>query len=204
MKINPIGIVIILLALGVWIVLSMHKRHTFRQLLTLFQAGKFDEYYSLLEAPLTKYHYPKFNRKFMRLNGLIVQKRHHAVEEAFDDLLSSKITPKQHREVVLKAFDYYLGRKKKPKVEALLAEIKSWNDEKNEKACQRLYDIIMLDSYEHIDELEHELEGMKEPAERQYAEFLLAMQYKSKGDSKMEKHYLKMAEDELKRGAAGK
>lgn len=195
----------ILLAIGivavVWGILSYHKQRTFKDLLTLLQAGKYDEYYSMLEAPLTKLHYPKWNRRIMRLNGLIAQGRHHAVDELLQGMLAGKATRTQRHELVLKAFDYYVGRKKKRQAEKLLAEIRSWDEADTTKACQRLYDIILLDSHEHIEEMEAELAQKKAPAERQYMELLLAMQYKSKGDAAKEKEYLARAEKDL--GAAG-
>ena len=180
-----------------WGLSSYHKQKTFKNLLGHLQRGEYDAYYDLLEAPLTKFHYPKFNRQFMKLNGLIAQGRHHTVEEQLQELLDGKATADQRRELVLKAFDYYVGRKKKRQAQELLQEIRSWNEPATSKACERLYDIILLGSSEHIAEMEAELAEKESPSERQYMEILLAMQYKSKGDKEKEQEYLKRAEEDL-------
>lgn len=190
------GLFIVGIAVLAWGLMTFHKQRTFKRLLEHFRAGEFDAYYDLLEAPLTRYHYPKFNRQFMKLNGLIAQGRHHTVDEQFQEMLAAKATADQRRELVLKAFDYYVGRKKKREAKELLNEINRWDDEKTVRACHRLYDIILLDSSEYIEEMEAELADMKDPSARQTADLLLAMQYKSKGNEAKEREYLKRAERE--------
>lgn len=180
-----------------WGLAHAHKSLTFRKLLKLLEEGKFDEYYNILEAPLTKFHYPAFNRTFMRLNGLIIQKRYRQVDETFQELLAGKATAQQRHDLVLKAFDYYIGRKNKRMVNQLMSEIAGWDDEKTLRACERLRDILLLDKSNHIEEMEEELERLGPGSARQQQLILIAAQYKNKGDDENADKYRTMAELEM-------
>lgn len=92
----------------------------------------------------------------------------------------------QRVDLVIKAFNYYVGQEDRKKSKELLHEIKGFEGGQAEAVaheCQLMYDTMILKRHNDIPELERMLkEAGDDKVKRCRLEYLLALQYQNKGD----------------------
>ena len=194
MEIMPLSLAILAV---LFLLTEYGKRASFRKLSSLLSKGEYDAYFAYLDTPLVKYLYPKYNRLYMKLNGLMFKEDHAQIQKMFDELLSYRITKKQRKDLVLKAFNYYIERGDKKNTKTLLDEIDTWeNEDTQKKESHKLYDIFILKKYNYIEEMEavlDQLSGMN----LGFMEYLLSLQYENKGDQEKSKMYLERSQEHM-------
>lgn len=196
MSVQTMGIALIILCVVFFLFFEYEKRSTFKKLHNLLARREFGEYMTMLDSFLVKYLYPKYNRLYMKLNGYLFMEDHEETQHLFDVMLNMRVSKKQRKDLVLKAFNYYVEQEDKQNAERLLEEIKTWEDGlKKEEAC-RIYDIFILKKFCYIDEMESKLEQLK-GFERSALEYLLALQYENKGDHKKSESYLEASQQHI-------
>ena len=160
------AVVIICIAISVFF--SVKKRTTFKRLQQLMAAKQWDDFDRLLDAKLTSMLYPRYNRDYLRLNSYLLREDHKRVD------------------LVIKAFNYYVGQEDRKKSKELLHEIKGFEGGQAEAVaheCQLMYDTMILKRHNDIPELERMLkEAGDDKVKSCRLEYLLALQYKNKGD----------------------
>ena len=91
----------------------------------------------------------------------------------------------QRVDLVIKAFNYYVGQEDRKKSKELLHEIKGFEGGQAEAVaheCQLMYDTMILKRHNDIPELERMLEDVgDDPVKRCRLEYLLALQYQEQG-----------------------
>lgn len=110
-----------------------------------------------------------------------------------DELLACKLGDEQHTDLVLKAFNIYLGQEDAERSKAMLDEIDTWTDASRaplRKDCHRMYDIAIDKSSDHIDEMLTELESADDLTKGRL-EYYLSLQYGNRGDAEKEEEYLR-------------
>ncbi len=196
MDMKTLGIALILLCVFFFLFSEFEKRATFRKLHNLLARGEYGEYLSLLDSFLVKYLYPKYNRLYMKLNGYLFMEDHDEASNLFEQMLSMHITKKQRKDLVLKAFNYYVERMDKEHAATLMAEIDTWEEEAQKAEAHRIYDIFILKKYDYIEEMEarlNDLSGFDLGA----LEYLLSLQYENKGDKKKSEMYLESSQKHM-------
>ena len=116
---------------------------------------------------------------------------------AFDELLTTKTSSEQRKDLVTKAFEFYMNTDRYKDAKALLPEIATMGDDALSKRCELTYDIVARKSHSHIAEMEAELEGDATSARRIELSYLLSLQYRNKGDEKAADKWHKAAEELL-------
>ena len=178
------AVVIICIAISVFF--SVKKRTTFKRLQQLMAAKQWDDFNRLLDAKLTSMLYPRYNRDYLRLNSYLLREDHKRVDEMFDLLLGLNLPKMQRVDLVIKAFNYYVGQEDRKKSKELLHEIKGFEGGQAEAVaheCQLMYDTMILKRHNDIPELERMLkEAGDDKVKSCRLEYLLALQYKNKGD----------------------
>ena len=183
---------VVIICIAVSVFFSVKKRTTFKRLQQLMAAKQWDEFDRLLDGKLTSMLYPRYNRDYLRLNPetrrLIKVTPDDAEETArmFDLLLGLNLPKMQRVDLVIKAFNYYVGQEDRKKSKELLHEIKGFEGGQAEAVaheCQLMYDTMILKRHNDIPELERMLEDVgDDPVKRCRLEYLLALQYQNKGD----------------------
>ena len=195
---------VVIICIAVSVFFSVKKRTTFKRLQQLMAAKQWDEFDRLLDGKLTSMLYPRYNRDYLRLNSYLLREDHERASEMFDLLLGLNLPKMQRVDLVIKAFNYYVGQEDRKKSKELLHEIKGFEGGQAEAVaheCQLMYDTMILKRHNDIPELkspayansatppwvQHAVERMLEdvgddPVKRCRLEYLLALQYQNKGD----------------------
>ena len=154
---------VVIICIAVSVFFSVKKRTTFKRL-----------------------QYPRYNRDYLRLNSYLLREDHEHASEMFDLLLGLNLPKMQRVDLVIKAFNYYVGQEDRKKSKELLHEIKGFEGGKAEAVaheCQLMYDTMILKRHNDIPELERMLEEASDDKVKSCRlEYLLALQYKNKGD----------------------
>ena len=197
---QALWIAVVVICIAVTLFFSIKKRTTFKRLQQLMAAERWDEFDRLLDGKLTKMLYPRYNRDYLRLNSYLLREDHAHAEELFDLLLGLELPKMQRVDLVIKAFNYYAGRENKAKAKELLTEIKGYEGDRADAVkheCQLMYDTMILKRHNDIAELERMVEEAQgDTLKRGRLEYLLALQYRNKGDeAKFDEYVAKAAHD---------
>lgn len=185
---------VVIICIAVSVFFSVKKRTTFKRLQQLMAAKQWDEFDRLLDAKLTSMLYPRYNRDYLRLNSYLLREDHKRADEMFDLLLGLNLPKMQRVDLVIKAFNYYVGQEDRKKSKELLHEIKGFEGGQAEAVaheCQLMYDTMILKRHNDIPELERMLkEAGDDKVKSCRLEYLLALQYQNKGDEAKYAEYL--------------
>lgn len=175
------------------IVIVINKRRTFAKLTMLLEDKNYDEFFRLIDSPLTRLTFPDYNRTYFKLNAYMVKGDNKQALATLDDLLTRKTSAEQRADLVIKAFNVYISLNKGKKAKKMLDEIEQLDPSKYKSSqddCRMMYDIAVLKKYNYIDKMEQALDRMTGPARGQI-EYLLALQYQNKGNMAKRDEYLK-------------
>ena len=138
---------VVIICIAVSVFFSIKKRTTFKRLQQLMAAKQWDEFDRLLDGKLTSMLYPRYNRDYLRLNSYLLREDHEHANEMFDLLLGLNLPKMQRVDLVIKAFNYYVGQEDRKKSKELLHEIKGFEGGQAEAVtheCQLMYDTMIL------------------------------------------------------------
>ena len=138
---------VVIICIAVSVFFSVKKRTTFKRLQQLMAAKQWDEFDRLLDGKLTSMLYPRYNRDYLRLNSYLLREDHERASEMFDLLLGLNLPKMQRVDLVIKAFNYYVGQEDRKKSKELLHEIKGFEGGQAEAVaheCQLMYDTMIL------------------------------------------------------------
>ena len=106
---------VVIICIAVSVFFSVKKRTTFKRLQQLMAAKQWDDFDRLLDAKLTSMLYPRYNRDYLRLNSYLLREDHKRADEMFDLLLGLNLPKMQRVDLVIKAFNYYVGQEDRKK-----------------------------------------------------------------------------------------
>lgn len=196
MDIRLVGAVVLIAATALLVLTEVLKRVYTQQLASLLEHGDARAYLALLEKPLVRFIFPAWNRCFMQLNGYLALDAYGEADAVIGRMLGMKQSKQQRRELVGKAFNYYLERGNEQGAATLLAEIEGWDDADAATEARMMFDIYINKGWGYIDDMERRLEGLH-GVDRGFLELLLALQYENKGDAATSERYLKRSERHL-------
>ena len=158
------------------------RKLVFSYISELYRSKRYDELIDFLDTLFVKLLYPQYNRTYTRLNAYLAKGDADKAARAFDELLTMKTSSEQRKDLVVKAFEFYMNTGRHKDAKALLEEIATFGSESLTERCELTYDIVARKSSRHIDEMEAELAGDVSHARRLELSYLLALQYRNRGD----------------------
>lgn len=197
MSISPYVIVPVVIFVLLMVAMLGGRNLALSYVTQLYQAGKYDELVDFLDTFIAKALYPSYNRTYAKLNAYLAKGDSAKAGRAFDELLTMKTSPVQRKDLVVKAFEFYMNTGRHKDAKSLLAEIETLEDAALAKRCKITYDIIARKSHAYIQEMEAELEGTVSHARKLELSHMLAQQYRNKGDEKEAAKWQAAAEELL-------
>lgn len=198
---RTLGVLILAMSVFVLAMTEIAKRFYAAKLAALYERGEMGEYLHTLEMPLVRLVFPAWNRAFMRMNALMVEEDRSALDKLIPEMLCMGQSPKQRRELIGRAFDYYVEQGNEVGAKPLLEEIERVEPSEVSKQARMTYEIYLEKSFAYIDAMETRLSGVS-GVNRGFTELLLAIQYENKGDARRAEQYFEKSCREIEGAVA--
>lgn len=194
---------VLILAMGVFVLAmtEIAKRFYAAKLAALYERGEMGEYLHTLEMPLVRLVFPAWDRAFMRMNALMVEEDRSALDKLIPEMLCMGQSPKQRRELIGRAFNYYVEQGNEVGAKPLLEEIERVEPSEVSKQARMTYEIYLEKSFAYIDAMETRLSEVS-GVNRGFTELLLAIQYENKGDARRAEQYFEKSCREIEGAVA--
>ena len=198
---RTLGVLILAMSVFVLAMTEIAKRFYAAKLAALYERGEMGEYLHTLEMPLVRLVFPAWNRAFMRMNALMVEEDRSALDKLIPEMLCMGQSPKQRRELIGRAFNYYVEQGNEVGAKPLLEEIERVEPSEVSKQARMTYEIYLEKSFAYIDALETRLSEVS-GVNRGFTELLLAIQYENKGDARRAEQYFEKSCREIEGAVA--
>lgn len=174
---------------------AVKKRTTYKKLRNYLAREQYDEFFKLIDAPLTNALYPDYNINYFKLNAYLLKEDYEKANETLELLLRYPLKHQQRVDLVRKAFNIYVGEGKRQQAKEMLDEILNWEGDEYKpykRDAMLSYDIMILKKSNHIGELEALLDKTSGP-QRGRLEYFIAVQYENAKNIEKRDEYLKRA-----------
>lgn len=198
---RTLGVLILAASVFVLTMTEIAKRFYAAKLAALYERGEMGEYLHTLEMPLVRLVFPAWNRAFMRMNALMVEEDRSALDKLIPEMLCMGQSPKQRRELIGRAFNYYVEQGNEVGAKPLLEEIERVEPSEVSKQARMTYEIYLEKSFAYIDAMETRLSEVS-GVNRGFTELLLAIQYENKGDARRAEQYFEKSCREIEGAVA--
>ena len=198
---RTLGVLILAMSVFVLAMTEIAKRFYAAKLAALYERGEMGEYLHTLEMPLVRLVFPAWNRAFMRMNALMVEEDRSALDKLIPEMLCMGQSPKQRRELIGRAFNYYVEQGNEVGAKPLLEEIERVEPSEVSKQARMTYEIYLEKSFAYIDAMETRLSEVS-GVNRGFTELLLAIQYENKGDARRAEQYFEQSCREIEGAGA--
>lgn len=198
---RTLGVLILAASVFVLAMTEIAKRFYAAKLAALYERGEMGEYLHTLEMPLVRLVFPAWNRAFMRMNALMVEEDRSALDKLIPEMLCMGQSPKQRRELIGRAFNYYVEQGNEVGAKPLLEEIERVEPSEVSKQARMTYEIYLEKSFAYIDAMETRLSEVS-GVNRGFTELLLAIQYENKGDARRAEQYFEKSCREIEGAVA--
>ncbi len=198
---RTLGVLILAMSVFVLAMTEIAKRFYATKLAALYERGEMGEYLHTLEMPLVRLVFPAWNRAFMRMNALMVEEDRSALDKLIPEMLCMGQSPKQRRELIGRAFNYYVEQGNEVGAKPLLEEIERVEPSEVSKQARMTYEIYLEKSFAYIDAMETRLSEVS-GVNRGFTELLLAIQYENKGDARRAEQYFEKSCREIEGAVA--
>lgn len=189
MDLRLIGIIVVALCVISLVYTEVQKRLIFSRYEKLFEKGDFEGCIRLLDGPVAKIIYPRYNQLYMRLNAQMCLADADASRRTIDEMLELSSSDKQRLVLLLRAFNFFVEQEDYERAGELLEELREKASPEQLAGCERTYAIFAEKSAAYVDQMEAELKDATGP-ERTTLLYLLSVQYENKGDVKRASEYL--------------
>ncbi|WP_075279567.1 hypothetical protein [Thermophilibacter provencensis] len=189
MDLRLIGIIVVALCVISLVYTEVQKRLIFSRYEKLFEKGDFDGCLRVLDGPVVKIVYPRYNQLYMRLNAQMCLADADASRRTIDEMLELSSSDKQRLVLLLRAFNFFVEQEDYERAGELLEELREKASPEQLAGCERTYAIFAEKSAAYVDQMEAELKDATGP-ERTTLLYLLSVQYENKGDVKRANEYL--------------
>lgn len=194
MDLRLIGIIVVALCVISLVYTEVQKRLIFSRYEKLFEKGDFEGCLRVLEGPVAKIVYPRYNQLYMRLNAQMCLADTDASRRTIDEMLELNSSDKQRLVLLLRAFNFFVEQEDYERAGELLGELREKASPEQLAGCERTYAIFAEKSSAYVDQMEAELKDAT-GAERTTLLYLLSVQYENKGDVKRANEYLEQVRD---------
>lgn len=198
---RTLGVLILAMSVFVLAMTEIAKRFYAAKLAALYERGEMGEYLHTLEMPLVRLVFPAWNRAFMRMNALMVEEDRSALDKLIPEMLCMGQSPKQRRELIGRAFNYYVEQGNEVGAKPLLEEIERVEPSEVSKQARMTYEIYLEKSFAYIEAMETRLSEVS-GVNRGFTELLLAIQYENKGDARRAEQYFEKSCREIEGAVA--
>lgn len=198
---RTLGVLILAMSVFVLVMTEIAKRFYAAKLAALYERGEMGEYLHTLEMPLVRLVFPAWNRAFMRMNALMVEEDRSALDKLIPEMLCMGQSPKQRRELIGRAFSYYVEQGNEVGAKPLLEEIERVEPSEVSKQARMTYEIYLEKSFAYIDAMETRLSEVS-GVNRGFTELLLAIQYENEGDARRAEQYFEKSCREIEGAVA--
>lgn len=189
MDLRLIGIIVVALCVISLVYTEVQKRLIFSRYEKLFEKGDFEGCLRVLDGPVAKIVYPRYNQLYMRLNAQMCLADADASRRTIDEMLELSSSDKQRLVLLLRAFNFFVEQEDYGRAGELLEELREKASPEQLAGCERTYAIFAEKSAAYVDQMEAELKDATGP-ERTTLLYLLSVQYENKGDVKRANEYL--------------
>ena len=189
MDLRLIGIIVVTLCVISLVYTEVQKRLIFSRYEKLFEKGDFEGCLRVLDGPVAKIVYPRYNQLYMRLNAQMCLADADASRRTIDEMLALSSNDKQRLVLLLRAFNFFVEQEDYERAGELLEELREKASPEQLAGCERTYAIFAEKSAAYVDQMEAELKDATGP-ERTTLLYLLSVQYENKGDVKRANEYL--------------
>ena len=189
MDLRLIGIIVVALCVISLVYTEVQKRLIFSRYEKLFEKGDFEGCLRVLDGPVAKIVYPRYNQLYMRLNAQMCLADADASRRTIDEMLELSSSDKQRLVLLLRAFNFFVEQEDYERAGELLEELREKASPEQLAGCERTYAIFAEKSAAYVDQMEAELKDATGP-ERTTLIYLLSVQYENKGDVKRANEYL--------------
>lgn len=189
MDLRLIGIIVVALCVISLVYTEVQKRLIFSRYEKLFEKGDFEGCIRLLDGPVAKIIYPRYNQLYMRLNAQMCLADADASRRTIEEMLELRSSDKQRLVLLLRAFNFFVEQEDYERAGELLEELREKASPEQLAGCERTYAIFAEKSSAYVGEMEAELKDATGP-ERTTLLYLLSVQYENKGDVKRANEYL--------------
>ncbi len=189
MDLRLIGIIVVALCVISLVYTEVQKRLIFSRYEKLFEKGDFEGCIRLLDGPVAKIIYPRYNQLYMRLNAQMCLADADASRRTIEEMLELRSSDKQRLVLLLRAFNFFVEQEDYERAGELLEELREKASPEQLAGCERTYAIFAEKSAAYVDQMEAELKDATGP-ERTTLLYLLSVQYENKGDVKRANEYL--------------
>ncbi|MGQ5425600.1 hypothetical protein ACULPM_01000 [Thermophilibacter sp. ZX-H3] len=194
MDLRLIGIIVVALCVISLVYTEVQKRLIFSRYEKLFEKGDFEGCLRVLDGPVAKIVYPRYNQLYMRLNAQMCLADTDASRRTIDEMLELNSSDKQRLVLLLRAFNFFVEQEDYERAGELLEELREKASPEQLAGCERTYAIFAEKSSAYVDQMEAELKDAT-GAERTTLLYLLSVQYENKGDVKRANEYLEQVRD---------
>ena len=198
---RTLGVLILAMSVFVLAMTEIARRFYAAKLAALYERGEMGEYLHTLEMPLVRLVFPAWNRAFMRMNALMVEEDRSALDKLIPEMLCMGQSPKLRRELIGRAFNYYVEQGNEVGAKPLLEEIERVEPSEVSKQARMTYEIYLEKSFAYIDAMETRLSEVS-GVNRGFTELLLAIQYENKGDARRAEQYFEKSCREIEGAVA--
>lgn len=189
MDLRLIGIIVVALCVISLVYTEVQKRLIFSRYEKLFEKGDFEGCLRVLDGPVAKIIYPRYNQLYMRLNAQMCLADADASRRTIEEMLELRSSDKQRLVLLLRAFNFFVEQEDYERAGELLEELREKASPEQLAGCERTYAIFAEKSAAYVDQMEAELKDATGP-ERTTLLYLLSVQYENKGDVKRANEYL--------------
>ena len=189
-----IGIILVALCVISLVYTEVQKRLVFSRYERLFERGDFEGCLRLLDGPLVRLIYPRYNLLYMRLNAQMCLQDDDESRRIIEEMLGLRASDEQRLVLLLRAFNFFVEQQDYARAKELLEELRQKAAPEQLAECERTYAIFAEKSSAYIKEMEAELREAG-PADRTKLLYLLSVQYENKGDARRANEYLERVQD---------
>lgn len=189
-----IGIILVALCVISLVYTEVQKRLVFSRYERLFERGDFEGCLRLLDGPLVRLIYPRYNLLYMRLNAQMCLQDDDESRRIIEEMLGLRASDEQRLVLLLRAFNFFVEQQDYARAKELLEELRQKATPEQLAECERTYAIFAEKSSAYIKEMEAELREAGS-ADRTKLLYLLSVQYENKGDARRANEYLERVQD---------
>ena len=189
-----IGIILVALCVISLVYTEVQKRLVFSRYERLFERGDFEGCLRLLDGPLVRLIYPRYNLLYMRLNAQMCLQDDDESRRIIEEMLGLHASDEQRLVLLLRAFNFFVEQQDYVRAKELLGELRQKAAPEQLAECERTYAIFAEKSSAYIKEMEAELREAGS-ADRTKLLYLLSVQYENKGDARRANEYLERVQD---------
>ncbi|WP_306792730.1 PTS system mannose/fructose/sorbose family transporter subunit IID [Collinsella ureilytica] len=182
---QPLLIVAAILMIVVMLASETIKRLLDAALERLLAEGKYDMAIQVLDKRLARMLFPTFKQYYLRFSIYEASGQARLARTMLNHLLGMKVTARRRATLVVIAFNFFINQEDEPAARAMLEEIERVGTEEVLADCKDTYAIVFEGDSSHIERMEGLVARVKNTQVLCKLYYLLARQYKNRGDKKM-------------------